>query len=409
MNRRRFITLLSVSGLTVAGIRFWPEQGLWNPCLKQPVPQTLLQHEVVQAAWEGIDPALMWDCHVHLVGTGDSGSGIWVNPEMESLLHPIQFTQFKFYLNSSCTDEAENVDDEFIARLRLLQLGLHPDSRFMLLAFDYRYDENGVLDKQKSQFYVPNAYAAKVHQTYPETFEWIASIHPYREDSVETLEWAVANGARAIKWLPGAMGMDPSSKRCDRFYDALKKHNMPLLSHAGAEYAVGVAETRHLNHPLLLRYPLDQGVKVIIAHCASLGSGPDLDIGPKGKKHRFIEFFSRLMADKNYQDLLFADISAITQVTRKLDTIKTIFEHDEWHGRLINGSDYPLPGVMPLFSLSRYVKAGYLQGGEVELLSQIRRYNPLLFDFVLKRSLIINGHKLADRVFETAQLFSKMD
>lgn len=259
MNRRQFLGLIGLSSVAGLGLRFWPDEGIWNPCLSDSIPAELLQHEAVQSAWQGLDPSLMWDCHVHLVGTGDSDSGIWFNPDMQSFLHPIQFTQFKFYLNASCTADADNVDQAFIERLRLLQHGLHPDSRFMVLAFDYRYDENGVLDKQQSQFYVPNEYAAKLYQTYPETFEWIASIHPYREDCVEALEWAVAYGARAIKWLPAAMGMDPSSKRCDRFYDALKKHDIPLLCHAGEEYAVGVAETHHLNHPLLLRYPLEQG------------------------------------------------------------------------------------------------------------------------------------------------------
>ncbi len=405
MNRRQFLGLLGVTGVAGLGWRYWPDQGIWNPCPSDPIPEELLQHELVQSAWQGIDPKLMWDCHVHLVGTGDSGSGVWVNPDMQSILHPIQLTQFKFYLNSSCTDEAENVDEEFIARLRFLQQGIHPDSRYMLLAFDYRYDENGVLDKAQSQFHVPNEYAAKIHQTYPETFEWIASIHPYREDAIEALEWAVANGARAIKWLPAAMGMDPSSKRCDRFYDALIKHDIPLLSHAGAEYAVGVAETHHLNHPLLLRYPLERGVKVIIAHCASIGTGPDIDKGPKGEELHFIEFFTRLMDDRNYDGLLFGEISALTQVNRDLDTIKTIYEREDWHERLINGSDYPLPGVMPLFSVSRYVNAGFLKEEEGRILSQIRRYNPPLFDFVLKRSLVVDGHKLANQVFESARLF----
>lgn len=112
------------------------------------------------------------------------------------------------------------------------------------------------------------------------------------------------------------------------------------------------------------------------------------------------------MADRNYEGLLFGEISALTQVNRDLETIKTIFEHEEWHERLMNGSDYPLPGVMPLFSLTRYVDAGYLQEEEAQLLSQIRRYNPLLFDFVLKRSLIIDGHKLAGQVFESARFFT---
>ena len=44
-------------------------------------------------------------------------------------------------------------------------------------------------------------------------FEWIASVHPYRRDAVAALGQAVRNGARAVKWLPAAQGMDPDEAR----------------------------------------------------------------------------------------------------------------------------------------------------------------------------------------------------
>jgi len=52
------------------------------------LPPALANHELVTAAWDGLDPAKVWDSHAHLVGTGDSGSGIVVNPKMQSLLNP---------------------------------------------------------------------------------------------------------------------------------------------------------------------------------------------------------------------------------------------------------------------------------------------------------------------------------
>jgi len=39
------------------------------------------------------------------------------------------------------------------------------------------------------------------------------------------------------------------------------------------------------------------------------------------------------------------------------------------------------------------------------VLKQIRRHNPLLFDFVLKRSLRSRGKALATGVFETRKFF----
>ena len=35
----------------------------------------------------GIDATRVWDSHSHLVGTGDSDSGIYVNPATDSLLN----------------------------------------------------------------------------------------------------------------------------------------------------------------------------------------------------------------------------------------------------------------------------------------------------------------------------------
>ncbi|MCZ7655906.1 MAG: hypothetical protein M5R42_19030 [Rhodocyclaceae bacterium] len=81
----------------------------------------------------------------------------------------------------------------------------------------------------------------------------MASIHPYRRDCVEALTRAAAEGARAVKWLPAAQGMNPSSPLCDRFFEALAKLDLPLISHAGEERAVHGGNTQHFGNPLLLR------------------------------------------------------------------------------------------------------------------------------------------------------------
>lgn len=404
MKRRLFLSLFGLATAGVLGVRFWPDEGIWNPCPDERLPEALKNHDLVAAAWQGLNESLVWDSHAHLIGTGDGGSGIWVNPNMRSLLHPVEFTQFQFYLNASCAAGA-SVDVSYVDRLVRLHHDFRPGFRVLLLAFDYRYDAQGRVVKGGSSIHVPNEYAAAVCAAHPGVFEWIASIHPYREDCVAALAWAVANGARAVKWLPGAMGIDPSSPLCDRFYDALRKHAIPLLTHAGDEHAVYVADGHRLNNPLLLRRPLEQGVRVIVAHCASLGASVDLERAPKGGEVPNINLFARLMAEPRYEGLLFGDLAAVMQINRELETIAMIFERTEWQARLINGSDYPLPGVMPLFSLQRYVNAGWLKEGQARVLSQIRRHNPLLFDFVLKRTLVVRGQRLAGVVFESGRLF----
>lgn len=389
--------------LGLAGCQYLPVEGIVNPCLKTQLPEQLREHELVLAAWEGIDASKVWDVHTHLIGIGDSDEGAWVNPGMQSSSNLWRYLQFKFYLNGSCANPSgtETLDQTFVNRLLQLHKDMPEGFRFMLLAFDYYYNENGEFDKEKSAFFTPNRYAIKQVKKYPEQFKWIASIHPYREDCVEELEFVKNNDARAIKWLPGAMGINPASQLCDRFYEALVKYDLPLLTHSGEEHAVDVPEAQRYENPLLFRRALEKGVRVIFAHCATMGESADLDKGGKGTKVANLDLFGRLMDESQYVKQVYGDISAITQVNRDREMIEKIVSREDWHERLLYGSDYPLPGVMPVFSPWNFSAWGHLPESEASLLSKIRQYNPALFDFMLKRRLNINGHQFATTVFET--------
>ena len=161
-----------------------------------------------------------------------------------------------------------------------------------MLAFDYTYDESGSRRPDLSAFHTPNEWAARLQREDPEDFEWIASVHPYRADAIETLELAYKSGARAVKWLPPAMGINPGATRCDDFYAALVRTGLPLLVHGGEEKAVRGSGRQDFGNPLLLRQPLEHGVKVIVAHCASLGQGHDLDKGAEGRLRSGSKSFS---------------------------------------------------------------------------------------------------------------------
>ncbi len=180
-------------------------------------------------------------------------------------------------MNAGCAhDSPGRVDESVVDRLLNQCEAMAPGFRTLLLAFDWARDETGAPVRERSTFHVPDAYAADLAARHPAVFEWAASVHPYAPDALDRLDAAKARGARAVKWLPSAQGIDPASERCDRFYEKLKYLGLPLISHAGDERAVrGFGE--HLGNPLLLRRPLDAGVRVVVAHCASLGMGRDLD------------------------------------------------------------------------------------------------------------------------------------
>jgi mannonate dehydratase len=82
-----------------------------------------------------------------------------------------------------------------------------------------------------------------------------------------------------------------------------------------------------------------------------------------------------------------------------------VIGREDWHARLLNGSDYPLPGVFPLYSVDYLVQLGCIEKSAAPLLKGLREHNPLLFDFVLKRSLRAAGKRLASGIFETRGFF----
>jgi len=405
--RKRRLLLAAGGAAILGGCGFSLEHGLTNPCRAR-LPRELANDEAVQAAWEGVDPARVWDCHAHLVGTGDSGSGIWLNPGMLSMTNPAQYAQRLFFLNAGCAHDAPGrVDLSYVERMHNLLDGMRPGAKLILLAFDRHYAADGTPMPEETAFHVPDAYAMATAQQYPRHFEWAASIHPYRRDCLEALRQAKAGGARAVKWLPAAMGMDPSSPRCDAFYAELRKLNLPLITHAGLERAVRVADRQRLGNPLLLRRPLEHGVRVVVAHCATIGEDRDLDRGANGPYVASFALFSRLMDEvRDGKTLLYGDLSAVTQQNRAGPALATLLERSDWHPRLLNGPDYPLPGIMPLYSMSRLTELGFIEPRLAPVLTALREYHPLLFDFVLKRHLRSGGKSFPEAVFETRPFFA---
>lgn len=409
MQRRRKVLVGLGAGAVAAGAlwKYWPEQGWTNPCHAE-LPRTLSEHEIVRAAWADISPEQMWDCHTHLVGTGDSGSGIWLNPAMHSPLAPMQYAQRLFFLNAGCAnDPPGQVDRTYVERLKTLVSGLPRGPKLMLMAFDHTYDAQGKQDLPHTAFHTPNAYAAATANSAPTHFEWIASVHPHRPDCADALAWAARHGARAVKWLPPAMGIDPASPACDRFYEAMRHLDLPLLTHAGQERAVHGANQHDMGNPLRLRRALDHGVRVVVAHCATMGEDHDIDKGSDGPYVPSFDLFARLMDDARYEGRLFGEISAVTQLNRAGPSLHRILQRTDWHARLLNGSDYPLPGIMPLFSVDTLADRGFLAPERTAVLKELRPYNPLLFDFVLKRELRSQGRHFPAGVFHTREFFTR--
>lgn len=415
MKRRKILKygLAGSASLAAAGTIGWHSMfdgPLHNPCQMEPIPESIVNHPLMKQAFSGIDFSRLWDLHFHLIGNGmhirNDGiqSGAWITPKLTSWFSPTQRLQYHFYMNAACIEQSEKLDPLFVENILRMANQLPDQAKFMLLAFDFLHGNNGTPIKESSTFYTPNEYAAIVAAT-SDRFEWIASVHPYRKDAIDSLEWCKAKGAKAIKWLPPAMNIDPSSNKCKRFYQKLIDLELPLLSHAGEEKAVHSEDLQQLSNPLYLRIPLDMGVTVIVAHCASLGESADIESKTKKMTSNFA-LFSRLMNEPQYRKNCFGDISAINLINRKPSEIKQLIENQSWHSRLLYGSDFPLPGVMPIISTKQLIKNNLLDESKGDFLNSVRPYNAWLYDFLVKRFMKSGGISFSNDVFHTRDLFT---
>ena len=345
-----------------------------------PEAQTLVKN-----AYADLNEGQVMDYHTHIVGLGKGGTGAYVNPAKQTLLHPIEYLKFGVFISGSGITDVDNADAQFVERLVRLINGIPDHGKFRILAFDRYYAENGLPVEEKTEFYTPNRYVMGLAAAYPEIFVPTISVHPYRKDAVERLDYWAKQGAKLIKWLPNAMGIDASSPILDSYYEAVKKNNMVIHTHVGKESAVAEADQKYGN-PLRFRRALDRGVKIIMAHSASNGTNIDLD-DPENKIVSNFELFLRLMDEKKYEGLLFGEISALTHVNRLSVPLATMIERQDLHSRLVDGSDYPLPAINAVIWTSSLVTEGFITSEQRLLLNEIYDVNPLLFDFVLKRTL----------------------
>ena len=370
-----------------------------NPC-RGALPQDLAQHDMVLSALQGLDARCLLDTHAHLLGTGDAGSGCSVHPAMHQWWQPAEVVRRKVILNAACVPaDAPSVDRAYVQRLLTLTRDFPAGARWWLFAFEQAHDEAGRPQPEHSSFHVPDAYAAHIASQHPSRFDWVASIHPYRDDALTRLDAALAAGAVAVKWLPSAMNIDLGDPRSRAFCERLARSGRPLVVHCGEEKAVPGAGRDELGNPLLVRHALAQGTRVIVAHAASLGHAADTDKRSAPQRPAF-DLFARLMDEPGHGDRLLADISAVFQNNRLPAVWRTVLQREDWHARLLHGSDHPLPGVMPLFSPARLQRAGLLDETDVAPLLRLREHNPLLFDLVLKRRLRAGSAKLGIGVFE---------
>jgi len=97
---------------------------------------------LIDLAYEGIDPARLVDYHTHIVGLGTDNSGAFVSPRTKDWLS-LERWKFLIYASASGIKNTEQADQEYIARLVRLTRGIQRRGKYRILAFDKHTSRTG--------------------------------------------------------------------------------------------------------------------------------------------------------------------------------------------------------------------------------------------------------------------------
>lgn len=356
--------------------------------------------KLVNECFQDLPLEPLMDYHAHVFGIGTGGTGNFINSSYTSPWRFLNYLKYKAFANAAGVKNEEEFDKEVVQRFIFLISKFPYPQKIALLALDHYYKEDGTRRKDKTNMYISNEYVYQLSQQFPDLFIPCVSIHPYRKDALDELEKWADRGIKMVKWIPNTMNIDPSHHKCMAFYNKMRKLDMVLISHTGMEDTFPESYLQPYGNPLLFRNALDTGVKVIMAHCASLGLNKDLDSSSLKMEQNF-KLFLRLMDEDQYKNNLFGDISGITQINRSPEVLGTILQRTDLHHRLLNGSDYPLPAINMLISTAFLRQLNYISVEEEQILNEVYHFNPLLFDFVLKRTVHHpkSGNKFSPLIF----------
>ncbi|HEV2209792.1 MAG TPA: amidohydrolase family protein [Verrucomicrobiae bacterium] len=300
------------------------------------------------------------DCHVHLVGTGAGGTGCWLR--LSAWRRPMAVWMLR-HVGLPRSALHGDLDRLYVERLlelvRTSSLG-----SVVLLAQDLVRDEQGEPLDGASPFYVPNERVLALAQQHPEFLAGV-SIHPARPDALEELERCLAGGAALMKCLPNCHNINCNDRRFTPFWERMAATGLPLLAHTGGEHTLPVVE-RAFSDPRILALPLECGVKVIAAHCATKSglSDPEYFHIFQGMTRRFSN--------------LYGDNSAFTVPIRGRHVRECI--EPPLVERIVHGSDLPVP-VYGHFPWLR----GYLDWSAFRRCQAIQ--NVLERDYQIKRAM----------------------
>ncbi len=289
--------------------------------------------------------------HTHVACLEEGDNECYMSPEFQDSF------KFGIYLSSFGTSLEEIREKGSVVTVENLYQAIKSSKytkRAVVLALDAVYDKGGVWNKELTPIKVSNKFVYENIKDKPELI-FGASVHPFRKDALQKLDYWAARGAKLIKWIPSLHRIDPSDKGLVPFYLKMKSLGLILISHTGDENAFGEVDDS-LADPKKLVLPLELGLKVIAAHVAITGERD-------GESN-----FQRLRPLLLKYDSLYADISSMAQVNH-YGAPSLVFEDKEIAHKLLFGSDYPLvntPLVSPWWYLWDFTFSDVLRISDIE-------------------------------------------
>ncbi len=263
------------------------------------------------------------DMHVHIVGNGSGGTGCWL--KVTGWHRPLASLMLR-QIGLPASAMTDDLDPMYVSRLLEL-VRTSSLSAAVILAHDHVYDSQGQRMAGVGSFYVPNSYVLHLAKKHPE-FLPAVSIHPARPDALEELNRCIDAGAVMMKCLPNCHNIDCSDRRFKKFWERMAEAGLPLLAHTGGEHTVPVVQTEFSN-PKHLELPLECGVNVIAAHCATKSGLFDVEYF-----HVFAEMVRRFSN-------LYGDNSAFNVPIRGRHVKECLIQ--PLADRILHGSDFPVP------------------------------------------------------------------
>ncbi len=264
------------------------------------------------------------DIHVHMVGNGCAESGCWFR-------YPWWKEPFAWLMawqnDVPISALYGNLEAAYAKKLSEWVAKSDSIDEIVLLAQEEVYDENGNKLTHLGSAHVPNDFVFEMCDKYEGLLPAI-SIHPARPDALQELERCIEKGAVMLKLLPNCQNVDCNLPQYREFWKMMGDAGLPLLAHTGGEYTLQVVNAAY-SDPRVLRQPLECGVKVIAAHCATQSSFWD---------PQYFHVLEDLMAE--YPNL-YGDNSALNTPFRSAKIRETL--SGPMKGRIIHGSDYPVP------------------------------------------------------------------